>query len=47
MQKKGIVYRATMGVGLAIVGVQLGYEFFYWKNIKKDRDGEIKEVRWS
>ena len=44
MQKKGLVYRATMFVGLAIVAGQVGGEFFYYKHIKKDRDEEIKEV---
>ena len=55
MQKKGVVYRATMSMGfLFLFGITFG-EVAYWKYFKQERDEEIaeerhaeaKEQRWS
>jgi hypothetical protein len=44
MKKKGLVYRATMVFGMAVIGIQLGGELIYSKYFRKDRDKDLKEV---
>ena len=41
MQKKGVVYRATMAAGLGFIALQTVGEVAYWRFYRKDRDEEI------
>jgi len=42
MKKKGLVYRATMVFGMAVIALQLGGELVYAKYIRRDRDEDLK-----
>ena len=44
MKKKGLVYRATMILGLSVVFLQFGGELIYSKYFRSDRDKEIEQV---
>ena len=41
MQKKGVVYRATMAAGLLFIAGQTVGEVGYWRLMRKDRDEVI------
>lgn len=42
MRKKGLVYRATMILGVSIIFIQFGGELVYQKYFKKDRQFELQ-----
>ena len=45
IEKKGLVYRATMVFGFALIGYETAWQIGYYKYIRKDRNEEIQEER--
>ena len=45
IEKKGLVYRATMVFGFALIGYETAWQIGYYKYIRKDRNEELQEER--